>query len=120
MSGKVDIHTDKELKHKNKRKIISLLQKVDMLDKIDRGMATAAVGCHCLVSEWKTCFVRKWRQYRRALHFNPSSVKISCVSPGDPFLKNMGRALCVTPKGETQIGLSVSGDVVREKPCQHL
>jgi len=39
-------HLDKEPKDKRTRKGLSLLQKVEELDKFDRRMCTAVVGCH--------------------------------------------------------------------------
>jgi len=46
MSRKCDTHIDKEPKDKQTRKGLSLLQKVEVLDRYDRGMCTAVVGCH--------------------------------------------------------------------------
>jgi hypothetical protein len=46
ISRKCDTHIDVESKDKRTRKGLSLLQKVEVLDKFNRGMCTAVVGCH--------------------------------------------------------------------------
>jgi hypothetical protein len=46
MFRKCDTHTDEEPKDKWTRKGLPLLQKMEVLDKFNRGMCTAVVGCH--------------------------------------------------------------------------
>jgi hypothetical protein len=46
ISRKCDTHADEEPKDKKTRKGLSLLQKVEVLNKFYRGMCTAVVGCH--------------------------------------------------------------------------
>jgi hypothetical protein len=40
------VRADEELKVKKKRKVMSLLEKVEVLDKLNKGIRTTAVGCH--------------------------------------------------------------------------
>jgi hypothetical protein len=49
MSGKCDVHADGEPKDKKEREVMSLLKKVQVLEKLDRQMGIAAVGCHSFI-----------------------------------------------------------------------
>lgn len=46
ISRKCDTHIDEEPKDKKTRKGLSLLQKVEVLGRFDRGMCIAVLGCH--------------------------------------------------------------------------
>jgi hypothetical protein len=71
-----------------KRKVMSLLEKVEVLDKLVRGMRTAVVGQHFDVNKLMINFIkRKEDSSRGSVQASvPLSVKTSC---------KMGRVLCV-------------------------
>jgi len=45
------LHADKECKYKNQTKVMSLLEKVEVVDKSNRGMNTTAARYHYGVNE---------------------------------------------------------------------
>jgi hypothetical protein len=53
------VHADEELEDKQKRKVMSLLEKVEVLDKLDRGMRNSTVGRRCDVNKSIIHFIKK-------------------------------------------------------------
>jgi hypothetical protein len=80
------ICADKESKNKNKSKIVSFLEKVEMIDKLNRGMSIAAVRCHYSVN---LLVIHLITNYGNKIGKNikgsaPFYMKISCVNNHDP------------------------------------
>jgi hypothetical protein len=46
VSGKADVHADEESKDYKERKLKFVLQKIEVLYLLNRGMRTAVFGCH--------------------------------------------------------------------------
>jgi hypothetical protein len=90
MSRKGDMY----LRIKKKQKVMPLVEKVEMSDKMDRGTRATVVRHHYGGNESK--FVLSISGETRV----PSSAKISCVSHHNPFLQKMGSALCVQLEDE--------------------
>jgi hypothetical protein len=59
---KSDVCADEKKDKKKKRKVISLLEKVEVLDKLDKGMNTAAVRYQCGVNEHCRSQIPMWCQ----------------------------------------------------------
>jgi hypothetical protein len=59
MSGTGDMHTDEKPKDKNKRNVMSLLGKAEVLEEFGWRMCTAVVRNHCGVKESITHFIMK-------------------------------------------------------------
>lgn len=53
------LHADEEYKDKNQTKVMSLLEKVEVLGKLNREMNTTAARYHYSVNEWTIFFVKK-------------------------------------------------------------
>jgi hypothetical protein len=53
------VRADEELKDKKKRKVMFLLEKVEMLDELNWGMRNCAVGCHYDVNKSMIRFMTK-------------------------------------------------------------
>ena len=93
-----DVHAEEELENKQKRKVMSLLEKVEVLDKLDRGMRNSTVGLRYDVNKSIIHFIEKNEdKFRGNVKASvPSSTKISCVIPLDHLLgKWEGRPLCM-------------------------
>lgn len=61
-----DVHADEEPKGKKKRKLMPVLQKLEVLEKLDRGMKVTVIRCYyCYysVNKWIICFIKKY-EYR--------------------------------------------------------
>jgi hypothetical protein len=111
MPGKVDVSVDKQMNLKEKRKIVPLLQKVDVMDKMDYGFRRTKnlnlqTNKRFVSPENETC--------RRKPYFNLSSKQVSCFNCREPFLANIKLVLCVWPDSKTQ-SMSLCGEVVRKK-----
>jgi hypothetical protein len=63
--GKGDIHADQGPKDKKKRKMLSLLAKVEVLDMVDRGMGIAKVRHHYGVKKSTIHFTKKTEDENR-------------------------------------------------------
>jgi hypothetical protein len=50
---------DEEPNDKKKGKVMFMLEKVEMLDKLERGTRDDAVGCHCSVNDQTSPFTGK-------------------------------------------------------------
>ena len=76
----------------------------------------AVVRCHSTVNELAISYNKENEDnIKGAIKASvPASVKISCVSHHNPFLKKRGKALCLQLTAETEKWLSVSGGVVRQ------
>jgi hypothetical protein len=85
-----------------KRKVMSLSEKVEVLNKLDRRISIVVVRCHCGVNKLEIFFIKKNEdKFRRSIRASaPSSVKISAVSHCNPFSERMARALCVQLESE--------------------
>jgi hypothetical protein len=59
MSGKGGVRADEELEGKKKREVMSLLQKMEVLDKVDRGMSIAVIRHHYGGNESTLCLIKK-------------------------------------------------------------
>jgi hypothetical protein len=59
MPAKGDVHVDEESQDKNKRKVMSLSEKVEVLDKLHRRISTVVVRCHCGVNKFRIFFIKK-------------------------------------------------------------
>jgi hypothetical protein len=46
MSGKGVAHVDEEFEGKKKREVMSLVEKMEVLDELDRGMSSAVIRHH--------------------------------------------------------------------------
>jgi hypothetical protein len=56
------VHADEELEDKQKRKVMSLLEKVEVLDKLDRGTRNSTVGRRYDVNKSIIHFIKKKRR----------------------------------------------------------
>jgi predicted metal-binding protein len=59
MSGKGNVCADEEPEGNRKRKVMSLLEKVEVLDKLESKMRIAAVRCLCGINKLLTHFIKK-------------------------------------------------------------
>jgi fatty acid-binding protein DegV len=85
MFGKSGVCVNEELTNQQKRKVMSLLEKVVVLDRH-----------HYRTNKSTTHFINKNEDNSRSVKTNaPSSAKISCVSYEQPFLEQMGSATYV-------------------------
>jgi len=89
-SGKCEVHADEELMEEKKTKEMSMLEKVEVLDNFEKGKRIAVVRTD--YSENNTMilfFIKKDKDKVREniMASVPSSAKISCLSPHQPFLK---------------------------------
>jgi hypothetical protein len=82
MSGKHHVSADEGPKDTDKGKRMSVLQKLEGLEELQRGMITAVVSCHYSVHESITHYIKK-------IETKPEKcVTISSVSHHDPLFKN--------------------------------
>jgi hypothetical protein len=62
MSGMGDLYADDELKNKKNWKVMSLLNKVEVLDKLDRGIRSTAIRCNHVINESRIYFFKKMKK----------------------------------------------------------
>ena len=106
-------------KDSKRSKVMYVLQKVDVLDKLDMKSANAAVTCHCSENYMTISFIRKSGESVRGSSWGQCSTeRENFLSHWDPFLEKTEAALCMWLEDEAQKGLSVSGDIIREKAMQ--
>uniref|UniRef100_UPI00358EFEB0 putative CENPB DNA-binding domain-containing protein 1 n=1 Tax=Myxine glutinosa TaxID=7769 RepID=UPI00358EFEB0 len=117
MSTKHNVGADEIPERKRQRKVMSLLEKVDVLDKLTSGVSASAIGRKYGVNKSTIRYILKNEaKIRGSVRASaPSSAKRSFVSHRDPILEKMENALCVWVEDETQKGMSLSGAVVKEK-----
>lgn len=65
MSGKVTICNDEQSTNKNKRKVMSLAERVQIFNQLDREVTTAVVGCHHGVANKRLFSSRKMKKKSR-------------------------------------------------------
>jgi len=53
------LHADEEYKYKHQTKVMSLLEKVEVVDKSNRGMSTTAARYRNGVNEWTFFFIKE-------------------------------------------------------------
>ena len=61
LSGKGDVHADKEPVNERKRKLVILLEVVEVFNYLDMGMSIAEVRCHHGINKLRIFFKEKWK-----------------------------------------------------------
>jgi hypothetical protein len=91
MSGKTNVCADSGPKKKKKGKGMSLLENMQLLDKLDRRMRIAVVECHYFVNRVTIHFIKKSqdriREYVKACV--PSGANTFFVNHHDHILKKI-------------------------------
>jgi hypothetical protein len=94
MSGRGGVRAGEGPNDRNKMKIMSPLEKVEVLDKVSSGLRIGAVGRHYGVNELTIRFIKKDEDSIRGgvKASAPSIAKISYVRRHDTFLEKLVRS----------------------------
>ncbi|XP_064421091.1 tigger transposable element-derived protein 1-like [Latimeria chalumnae] len=101
---------------KRQRKVMTLSEKIELLNMLARGESAASVGRHYGINESTVWYIRKHEKNIRAsvAAGAPQSAKVAFQSR-DPNIERMEKALNVWIEDKTQKKAPLSGPVIREK-----
>jgi hypothetical protein len=101
---------------KREKKVMTLVQKVEVLDKLASGMGASSVGRLFGVNESTVRYIRKIeKQIRETVGQSaPGSAKVSCVVR-DRALVKMEKALSLWMEDMSQKNVPIDQNVIREK-----
>uniref|UniRef100_UPI00358F9A1E putative CENPB DNA-binding domain-containing protein 1 n=1 Tax=Myxine glutinosa TaxID=7769 RepID=UPI00358F9A1E len=101
---------------KRQKKVMSLSQKVELLDRFSRGESVAYVGRNYSFNESTVCYIRK---KEKVIHESISASAVSSTKVvthvWDVHIERMVKALSIWIEDNVQKSMPLSGPLVREK-----
>lgn len=100
-----------------KRKVMTLIEKVKILDKLKNGASAASVASEFGVNESTIRYIKKAEEkIRNSIDAAAeSTLKVACVSRRDPFLEKMEKMLNIWIEDQNQKSAPLSGLIIRSK-----